>query len=239
MNNIISQQSLISFSFSYEEEHANLPPDVRMAAMNAVQNQPPPRPIANPFSHMPPTPTSISHQHHQSDVPAPPGMMDIEMDEPAYPTPATLVQMQQQQYGARTPVLNNATPNPWAAAYRPQMVINPQQQQPPQCVPPSLLSYAPPTPGGSSSAGLTPEQLQAKALRKAQKKAERAAREEASADDGDGEKRFPCPIEGCGKVYKQANGLKYHLTRSINSGHGNVAALGGLAALLGDSQNDG
>ena len=82
---------------------------------------------------------------------------------------------------------------------------------------------------------MTDEQLQARALKKAQRKAEKAAaREEASTSDVEGEKRFPCPIEGCGKVYKQANGLKYHLTRSINSGHGNVAAMGGLAQYLGE-----
>jgi hypothetical protein len=37
-------------------------------------------------------------------------------------------------------------------------------------------------------------------------------------------------------VYKQANGLKYHLTRSINSGHGNVAAMGGLLSLLNEDK---
>ncbi|WVF72187.1 hypothetical protein IAT40_006999 [Kwoniella sp. CBS 6097] len=229
----------------YEEEHANLAPDVRMAAINAAQssmnNGPPPRAVSNPFSPIPPTPTSLSQQsqHHQSDVPAPPGMMDIEMEEPAYPAAAggSLAQLQQQSQHqasqARPLAFNSIAANPWAAAFRPQMMAN---QNPPQCVPPSLLSYAPPTPGSSTAAGaaLTPEQLQAKALRKAQRKAEKAAREEASPDDAEEEKRFPCPIEGCGKVYKQANGLKYHLTRSINSGHGNVAALGGLAALLGE-----
>ncbi|WVQ98764.1 hypothetical protein IAU59_005895 [Kwoniella sp. CBS 9459] len=256
----------------YEEEHANLAPDVRMAAINAAQSSMntagPSRNVSNPFSTMPPTPTSIGqqppnqqhhHHHHQSDVPAPPGMMDIEMEEPPYPAAASgslaqlqqqqqqqqqqLAQQQQQPFAGRPLGFNTIATNPWAAAFRPQMIAN--QNTPPQCVPPSLLSYAPPTPGpstpgGSSSAGagaaaaLTPEQLQAKALRKAQRKAEKAAREEASPDDAEGEKRFPCPIEGCGKVYKQANGLKYHLTRSINSGHGNVAALGGLAALLGE-----
>ncbi|OCF35483.1 hypothetical protein I317_04889 [Kwoniella heveanensis CBS 569] len=236
----------------YEEEHANLAPDVRMAAINAAQSSMstaglPPRNVSNPFSPIPPTPTSIGqqthHHHHQSDVPAPPGMMDIEMEEPAYPAAAggSLAQLQQQQqqqnqsFQARPLAFNNIAANPWAAAFRPQMLANQNQ---PQCVPPSLLSYAPPTPGpstpGGGSGALTPEQLQAKALRKAQRKAEKAAREEASPDDAEGEKRFPCPIEGCGKVYKQANGLKYHLTRSINSGHGNVAALGGLAALLGE-----
>ncbi|WVR05207.1 hypothetical protein IAU60_002219 [Kwoniella sp. DSM 27419] len=220
----------------YEEEHANLAPDVRMAAINAAQsstNGVPSRAVANPFSLIPPTPTSLGQStHHQSDVPAPPGLMDIEMDEPSYASPTSLAQLQQQQqpFASRAPAFGAMAANPWAAAFRPQMA-GPSQ---PQCVPPSLLSYAPPTPGTPVPAPLTPEQIQAKAMRKAQKKAERAAREEASADDGEGEKRFPCPIEGCGKVYKQANGLKYHLTRSINSGHGNVAALGGLAALLGE-----
>ncbi|WWC61074.1 uncharacterized protein I303_103652 [Kwoniella dejecticola CBS 10117] len=250
----------------YEEEHANLAHDVRMAAINAAQNsmnlnlpplqQPPPNRSTNPYSvqGMPPTPTSLSggQHHHQSDVPQPPGMMDIEMDmdEPTqYPsTPNYHPHPSQHQH--QHPIQRSIPPgvggmpsNPWAAAFRPQLT-NAQSAQQPQCVPPSLLSYAPPTPGsvtssstGGPSAGagtMTPEQIQAKALRKAQKKAERAAREEVSADDPEGEKRFPCPIEGCGKVYKQANGLKYHLTRSINSGHGNVAALGGLAAILGD-----
>ncbi|KAK8869774.1 hypothetical protein IAR55_000342 [Kwoniella newhampshirensis] len=222
----------------YEEEHANMAPDVRMAAITAAQSSmngvAPQRSMNNAFSQMPPTPTSMVQQQHQhSDVPTPPGMMDIEMDEPShFNNPAALAHMQQQQFAARPPGMGGVPPstNPWAAAFRPQIGV-----PPPLSVPPSLLSYAPPTPGSSNSpAALTPEQLQAKALRKAQKKAERAAREEASADDADGEKRFPCPIEGCGKVYKQANGLKYHLTRSINSGHGNVAALGGLAALLGE-----
>jgi hypothetical protein len=65
-----------------------------------------------------------------------------------------------------------------------------------------------------------------------------------------GEKRFRCPIEGCGKVYKQQNGLKCmpgvlsihlpsdeletdflvrlasdHLQRSINSSHAHVGGL--------------
>ncbi|WVW83035.1 hypothetical protein I302_105052 [Kwoniella bestiolae CBS 10118] len=232
----------------YEEEHANLAPDVRMAAINAAQNSMngagPPMPNRNAYNNgmgpgqIPPTPTSLNH-HHQSDVPAPPGMMDIEMDEPTTQFPSTA---NYRQLPPPHPHMGGmgVPSNPWAAAFRPQM----NNSQPPQCVPPSLLSYAPPTPAGSTSAGstgpptnsgvLTPEQLQAKAMRKAQKKAERAAREEATADDAEGERRYPCPIEGCDKVYKQANGLKYHLTRSINSGHGNVAALGGLAAILGE-----
>ncbi|KAK6902998.1 hypothetical protein I203_108259 [Kwoniella mangroviensis CBS 8507] len=248
----------------YEEEHANLAPDVRMAAISAAQNsmnglgpgpglgpgQIPGQPPNNRFNTngpIPPTPTSITHH---SDVPAPPGMMDIEMDEPTTHYPSTLNYHPHQQHHPRHlphPQGMIAPSNPWAAAFRPQL----NNSQPPQCVPPSLLSYAPPTPGSSTGTStsthpnsnpgaggvLTPEQLQAKALRKAQKKAERAAREEmVTSDDaeGGGERRYPCPIEGCDKVYKQANGLKYHLTRSINSGHGNVAALGGLAAILGE-----
>lgn len=92
---------------------------------------------------------------------------------------------------------------------------------------------------------LTQEELDARAARKAQRKADRQAQakraaengEEGSGEEGAGgnetEKKFPCPIEGCGKVYKQANGLKYHLTRSINSGHGNVAEMGLPAGALG------
>lgn len=177
--------------------------------------------------------------------------MDMEMDDPA-PTPATLLH---QATIAGLSVNPAQTASPWSAAFRPPSL------QPPACVPPSVLSYAPPTPNlsqqsqsgsqpisiqqqhsstpstpnGSQPKNLTAEQIQARVLKKAQKKAEREA-----AGTGDeehpGEKRFRCPIEGCGKVYKQANGLKYHLTRSINSGHGNVAAMGGLMALLGEEE---
>ncbi|WWC89996.1 uncharacterized protein L201_004926 [Kwoniella dendrophila CBS 6074] len=249
----------------YEEEHANLAPDLKTAAINAANNSMnphlppigPPIPNRNPYGggapgpgQIPPTPTSLIHQ---SDVPAPPGMMDIEMDEPSPQYPSTPNYHPPHPNQRNLPHHTGGMPsNPWAAAFRPQLNNQQNQGGPLQCVPPSLLSYAPPTPGSASSqngqqqqmmggmggngmgAVLTPEQLQAKAIRKAQKKAERAAREEVSADDPEGERRFPCPIEGCGKVYKQANGLKYHLTRSINSGHGNVAALGGLAAILGE-----
>jgi transcription factor SFP1 len=135
-------------------------PDARMAAINAAQSSVVTRP---------------------SDVPSPPGMMDIEMEE----VPRA---------------------DPWAPS---------RQLVPLRCVPPSLLSCAPP------NSSLSPAQLEAKAQKRAQRKAERAGREEASADDREGEKKFRCPVEGCGKVYKQANGLKYHMTRSINSGHGN------------------
>jgi hypothetical protein len=160
-------------------------------------------------------------------------MMDIEMDDaqPHQPTPANFLQS---RASGHRPAYSSAPASPWATAFRPQGISTP-----PQCLPPSLLSFNPGNPGPPgvlqhpAIAELTTEQLQARALKKAQKKAERAAqREEASASDMEGEKKFPCPIEGCGKVYKQANGLKYHLTRSINSGHGNVAAMGGLAQFL-------
>jgi transcription factor SFP1 len=144
-----------------------------------------------------------------SDVPTPPGMMDIEMDDPApTPTPASL--------GSG----HNGMSNPWVGAFRSQ-----HTSAPPQGVPPSLLSFQPTAAQELPRAGatLTAEQQAAKAMRKAQRKAEKAAaREEATGSDAEGDKRFPCPIDGCGKVYKQANGLKYHLTRSINSGHGNL-----------------
>ncbi|TYJ57221.1 hypothetical protein B9479_002136 [Cryptococcus floricola] len=245
----------------YEEEHAGLAPDVRVAAINAAQggSTSSPRAVSNPFSSAPSVPPShppplVAHQSH-SDAPQPPGMMDIEMEEPApYQQPQALnlaqLQAQQNQFGVRSPGLGGQNTNPWAAAFRPQLLSSQ-----PQCVPPSLLSYAPPstpglTPGASampvpsaapSPVPMTPEQQAARAERKANKKrAERAAArgDEGSASETEGtaaagEKRFPCPIEGCGKVYKQANGLKYHLTRSINSSHGTIPPQN-LAALLGE-----
>jgi len=157
-----------------------------------------------------------------SDVPTPPGMMDIEMDDPApTPTPASLLGVQP-QFSTRLPLGSghNGMSNPWVGAFRSQ-----HTSAPPQGVPPSLLSFQPTAAQEQPRAGaiLTAEQQAAKAMRKAQRKAEKAAaREEATGSDAEGDKRFPCPIDGCGKVYKQANGLKYHLTRSINSGHGNL-----------------
>jgi transcription factor SFP1 len=156
-------------------------------------------------------------------------MMDIEMDDPAMPFMAN-------QAGMANNLAAVPGPTPWATAFRNPLSTGTGLQG----VPPSLLSFTPPPTGTRPATGLTSEQIQAKALRKAQRKAEKAAaREEASASDNEGEKRFACPIEGCGKVYKQANGLKYHLTRSINSGHGNVAAMGGLVGFMGDKTGDG
>lgn len=192
-----------------------------------------------------------------SDVPSTPGMMDMDMDMDEAPAlsrppvaalslggvgmngvpsiPGTLP-------GTLPGGIASAAASPWSAAFRPTNL------QPPACVPPSVLSYPTPQPQPASPAPakLSQEQLQAKALKKAQKKAASGTQGTATPpnekEDNEptpeekGEKRFRCPIEGCGKVYKQANGLKYHLTRSINSGHGNVAAMGGLLSLLGQDE---
>lgn len=202
---------------SYEEDHANLTPEVKMAAINAAHTavgRPAPPQQAPSSSRQP-----FQSAQSSSDVPTPPGMMDIEMDDPA-PTPASLLGVQP-QFSTRLPIppVSNSSANPWVTAFRSHNTATP-----PQGVPPSLLSFTPPTVPDRPSAGLTAEQQAAKAMRKAQRKAEKAAaREEATGSEAEGDKRFPCPVDGCGKVYKQANGLKYHLTRSINSGHGNLA----------------
>jgi hypothetical protein len=84
--------------------------------------------------------------------------------------------------------------------------------------PSSTFSQA--TTGGSGSGGhhLTDAQKAERAARKAaRKEAKRIARENGeaeSSDDGrdaEGFKKYRCPVEGCKKSYKQANGLKYHL----------------------------
>jgi transcription factor SFP1 len=198
-----------------------------MAAISAAQNGgmvPTARPT---IPYAPPTPVSLIslQQSSHGDAPTPPGMMDIEMDD-HQSIPGMMLNTTSPT--TRLPLPSSAPSSPWASAFRPQLTSS-------QGVPPSLLSFSNP---GYPSPSLNAEQLEAKAFKKAQRKAERLAREETAVSDAEGDKRFPCPIEGCGKVYKQANGLKYHLTRSINSGHGNVAALG-LAALLGDRPGEG
>lgn len=210
-----------------------------MAAINAAQSGqgniivsprplPPAQAIAQSHS-LPPVGPGLGPSH--GDAPTPPGMMDIEMEDTQVPsTSATFLQVQND---SRLVGVHSAPSSPWISAFR----TVPSAPSAPG-VPPSLLSFPPSGPvmvQQSPTLVLTPEQIQARAIRKAQRKAEKTmSRDEASVSDAEGDKRFPCPIEGCGKVYKQANGLKYHLTRSINSGHGNVAALGGLAALLGE-----
>jgi hypothetical protein len=237
----------------YEEEHANLSQDMRMAAISAVQSNS----TGAKRSFTPNTTTNSVSMNH-SDVPVLPGMMDMDMDEPT-PTPTGMFPQASVSIN-----LGSSTPaaSPWAGIFRGAANI-----QPPACVPPSLLSYAPPpqtppqpvqqqqqqqqqqtpsqaqTPTTPTQAQAQPKlsqaEIEARVFKKAVKKAEqRAVKEVGGEDDPDAptEKRFRCPIEGCGKVYKQANGLKYHLTRSINSGHGNVAAMGGLLSLLNEDK---
>ncbi|KAL7424082.1 hypothetical protein Q5752_001667 [Cryptotrichosporon argae] len=218
----------------YEEEHANMaPPDVRMLA------------ASGPGGGVGPGATGVSGKARApfGDAPSTPGMMDFEMDEPlsggGLTLPGGLGTL-----GTLAPISipgglpgglplpsglgGMPAPSPWAAAFRPQIGAQPA------CVPPSVLSYTP-SPAQPPQRVMTPEAIQAKAARKAARKAEKAARQDGDESEGEGEKRFRCPIDGCGKVYKQANGLKYHLTRSINSGHGNVAAMGGLMAMLDEA----
>ncbi|CED84728.1 c2h2 transcription factor [Phaffia rhodozyma] len=73
---------------------------------------------------------------------------------------------------------------------------------------------SPNTPGESLGLGLTGSGRSTPVI------SETSVVMDLSAAAGGGEKRFRCPVEGCGKVYKQQNGLKYHLQRSINSNHG-------------------
>ena len=165
------------------------------------------------------------------EAPTPPGVMDIEMDESFPQAPHSAFLPSKSRPHQMSGVSLSAPASPWAGAFRPQ-----GESTPPHCLPPSLLSYGPTQPMGIPS----PDQ-QAKAARKAQKRADRAAlRDDPSASDAEGEKKFACPVEGCGKVYKQANGLKYHLTKSVNGhGHVNIAAIGGVAPFLSDRQWDG
>jgi len=258
----------------YEKEHADLAPDLRIAALNAAQSgyAPPVQGrFQSGFAHSssestmrsrPPVAAPSGHhgqQPHPGDVPTPPGMMDIEMDEPSGTLPAPTSRLPYQSpetqppphisaqqsrqtaapshsQPARVPstlATDSASHLPWSTTFG-SHVYSPA---PPQCLPPSLLSFAPGQAGTHFGLSTPPLDFdsQSKPYKKASKKVERmAVREEANGSDAEGEKRYPCPIEGCGKVYKQANGLKYHLTRSINSGHGNLAELGGLAAVLGE-----
>jgi hypothetical protein len=84
--------------------------------------------------------------------------------------------------------------------------------------PSSAFNQATTGSGGSGGHHLTDAQKAERAARKAaRKEAKRIARENGeaeSSDDGrdaEGFKKYRCPVEGCKKSYKQANGLKYHL----------------------------
>jgi transcription factor SFP1 len=236
---------------SYEEEHANVPSDVRKAAFTAAQNSA----LAmsnNPVPNMSSLPTPIAAASSNTSFPPnrthipnpegePPDMddMDIEMEDAPVPTPSSMLgnQRQQPRSGTVTP-----SASPWSVFQNSQ---NQNHQLPPggipQCVPPSVLSYNsnnPPPPvvgniltqaggtgpasrfgGGIGLAGLlTPQQQADKAAKKLARKMEkeREKREGHGSDSGGEsnvgkEKKFRCPVEGCGKSYKQANGLKYHL----------------------------
>lgn len=167
-----------------------------MAAINAVQSGQGPVPIAKRSF----TPSMGAMGH--GDAPTTPGMMDIEMDEPSPVTPSAL--LQQASVASLSVNLQPGTNVPWTGAFR-TLTTN---MQPPACVPPSVLSYAPPPPAAqpptpttprqstSSSAstpatpqlpvGVTPEQLaQAKMLKKAQKRAEKQAKEEEQEESQD------------------------------------------------------
>ncbi|ORY27159.1 hypothetical protein BCR39DRAFT_538599 [Naematelia encephala] len=231
----------------FEEEHANLPPDVRLAAINAAQSGLPinnirSRPLPSTVFNSTPSGSTIAmpqpllHHSQHDDAPVPPGMMDIEMEDAT--APSAVLRLQQRASGRPVGVNSApASPIPWTPAFRPPSA-NPSTQQ---GVPPSLLSYHAPSTAGIApfSDTISTSDSPLPHITTQRKPDKFPNRDEASMSDAEGEKRFPCPIEGCGKVYKQANGLKYHLTRSINSGHGNLAAIGGLAALLNEREESG
>ena len=88
----------------------------------------------------------------------------------------------------------------------------------PQMYAQPLPAQTTPSTTGSGGHHLTDAQKAERAARKAaRKEAKRIARENGeaeSSDDGrdaEGFKKYRCPVEGCNKSYKQANGLKYHL----------------------------
>lgn len=165
-----------------------------MAAINAVQSSKP------PFQRSLSSQIGMSH----GDAPQPPGMMDIEMDDPTPATPQAM--LQQASVSGLTVSMAPGVPSPWSAAFRPPSL------NPPACVPPSVLSYAPPAPSTPSTpvqqqarapqlqttqqqqtpqqssaqnSPLTAEQMQARVMKKAQKKAEREAKEAAEEADHD------------------------------------------------------
>lgn len=199
-------------------------PSAAPSPFNAHAPVPPPQ-FAGLSSVMPP---SLTKQPSPTDSEAPgtPGVMELDMmddDDMESETPLRVL-----------PSILPPTSAQWSSYQNPNNTV-------PQCVPPSLLSYAIPSnstappnmsgfgfpggdrkgttggAGGGSHGFLTEEQKAERAARKAaRKEAKRVAREngQESSDDGrdaDGFKKYRCPVEGCNKSYKQANGLKYHL----------------------------
>lgn len=164
---------------------------------------------AHPAVSATPSPTT------DSDAPHTPGMMDIEMDDAVLPSPFP--------HPARSTSLSSG-PSPWSSA----SALSQTDTAIPQCVPPSLLTYSLPsratsTPAAAAASGgllvgagtpTAPTTTAAPKKKSALKKdvpveefAEGTVEINVSSGGG-GEKRFRCPVEGCGKVYKQQNGLK-------------------------------
>lgn len=167
---------------------------MRMAAINAVQSNS--NGTKRSFT---PNTTSVSMNH--SDVPVLPGMMDMDMDEPA---PAPICLFPQASVNINLGSSTTAA-SPWAGIFRGAANI-----QPPACVPPSLLSYAPPpatptppapppqqqqqqqapTPTTPTQTQAQPKlsqaEIEARVFKKAVKKAEqRAVKEVGGEDDPD------------------------------------------------------
>lgn len=226
-----------SCGVSYEESHILVPKPnhafpkqpVQRSAISASQPAVSHLSLSTPPQQQPPphlmgasTPSPTT----DSDAPHTPGMMDLEMDDAPLPSPFPI---------ASFPRPSSSAPSPWSSssALVPQTMV-----QTPQCVPPSLLTYSLPprtaspatttattpvqavgvsspavtqtkaskkdasaTPGGSPVAGEKPP-------KKKREKKEKVEGDEGDGEGGAGEKRFRCPVDGCGKVYKQQNGLK-------------------------------
>lgn len=158
--------------------------------------------------------TSTPSPTTDSDAPHTPGMMDLEMDDAILPSPFP--------HPARS--VSMTGPSPWSSA----SALATTDTAIPQCVPPSLLTYSLPSRSSSTPANATSSALGASSSSgllvgsgTPSTSTKKKAKKEATSDDvadgtveinvssgGGGEKRFRCPVEGCGKVYKQQNGLK-------------------------------
>ena len=214
-----------------------------MAAVNAASHIPHSRPdiqipsasSASTMSSHIATPLQAAFPH--GEVPTAPGMMDIEMeDAPPHNATSAFAKTQHPRTAAvmrPSGVSISAPASPWAGAFRPQ-----GGNTPPHCLPPSLLSSGMPHTASSTP---TPEQ-QLKALKKAQRKAERmAARGRSICEVTQRERKSSLVrLKDAARCNKQANGLKYHLTKSVNGhGHVNLAAMGGIAPFLSERGSNG
>lgn len=190
----------------------------------------------------PPQSYPIPHLSHQStpspttdsDAPHTPGMMDLEMDDAPLPSPFPSVSY---PLLASLPTrISSSAPSPWSSS---SALVAQAETLPPRCFPPSLLTYTLPARAVSPAASPTPPVLdvgvlvparkassvpakplspgaEEKKAKKKREKKERADGEEADGEGAAGEKRFYCPVEGCGKIYKQQNGLKCECIRSFS-----------------------